>query len=627
MSTSKHIPEIDGLRAIAVLAVVLFHLQVPHMAGGFAGVDIFFVISGYLITSGLRQSSDMPVGTVLRDFYIRRARRLLPPLYAILLASSILALAVMSSDRLRSFGGSVMASALSAANVYFFWGSGYFDSSSDLKPLLHNWSLGVEEQFYLVWPITYLVAQRLKWHGGHVALGIGLVGLIASEAMLRSNASAAFFLMPLRVHEFMIGAVLAHGGAWSRTNSPLSLHARNLLTLIGLGLMAWAIFSFNAHTPFPGVMALVPCVGAALVLAAAPQSQVGAMLRLPPMRWLGKVSYSVYLVHWPLIVFYRIISGREHLKPSVRWWLLAATLLLGWMSWRWIENRWRPNQPGRNQGFVAGMLVATAALLALGWALQQEQWMDQRPWRSSMITPREIDLGKKKRFVLRQQVCTERGWELCDAPAPGKLNGLVIGDSHAVDAYNAFVHARPNDHIAMSEQGGCPPHAEIDQIVQPNHPDLAKCRALNKTRFDSARLKSFDYVVINVLMGWYTEQHLSEYLEFLQRQGIRKVIVFGQTWRASDDLPELINRHGFRTEKLMPLLQSPPSDHQVQETAKRLGYLYIDKTAALTSAGQFEVFDPNRVPFTYDEHHLSYEHSIRLLAQRSADVQHYLETK
>lgn len=619
-ASPAYVPEIDGLRAIAVMAVILFHLQVGALTGGFAGVDVFFVISGYLITGGLSRELAESGSLSLSRFYLRRARRLLPALYVTLFASAIAAIVLLSHHRLMAFGASLVSATLSISNIHFYLGSGYFDAASDYKPLLHTWSLGVEEQFYLLWPLLLLVTRTGRWFR-LLAVVLFLLALGLAEWLSHAAPAAAFFLAPFRIHEFVIGALLATSVAPCAKGAGKA----DAALVVGLVLIAVAIFGFGARTAFPGLNALVPCLGAALVLWAGAASRWAWLLNNPVSVYLGRTSYSTYLVHWPLVVFLRVAKGREHFTVKEQVILLVVTLVLGHLCHRWVEQRLRQVPAWGNRRFLTGLLLTTIVLLGLGLAAQQENWVQARTWAANRVTPKEIELRRNARFLVRQQVCASRPKDHCDDLVPGRRNAVVIGDSHAVDAYNAFVTRFPGDNVTLSDQGGCPPHPRIDQIVAAGHPDLPQCLALNRKHHDPAYLNRYDYVVINAYLDWYTPQHLAAYLRHLHAQGVKKVVVFGQTWRASDDLPELVNRVGLDRERLMPLLKAPPAEQALVSTAQELGYLYMSKTDALSTNGHFDVFDASEILFTYDKHHLSLEYSKRLLDKRYLDVRRYLE--
>jgi hypothetical protein len=369
---------------------------------------------------------------------------------------------------------------------------------------------------------------------------------------------------------------------------------------------------------------MVPCAGAALVLWAGSSSRFAWLLNNPVSVYLGRTSYSTYLVHWPLVVFLRVAKGRENFLLKEQLILLTLTLVLGHLCHRLVEQRFRHVPARGDRHFLFGLMLSTTLLLGVGYAMQQDALVQLRSWAGSQITPKEIELRRKARFLPRQQVCTVKGWDHCDEIVPGKRNVLVIGDSHAVDAYNAFVAKFPEDNVTLSDLGGCPPHPSIDKIVTAGHPDLPKCLELNRKRYEPAYLLRYDYIVINVYMDWYTPQHLADFLRFLHAHGVKRVVVFGQTWRASDELPELVNRTGFRQQPLMDLLTPPPSDSVLVSTTKELGYLFVSKTEALTTDNKFDVFDASEVLFTYDRHHISLPHAQRLLDKRLDDVSRYL---
>lgn len=621
-ASQKYVPEIDGLRALAVAAVVLFHLQVSGVPGGFVGVDVFFVISGYLITHGLLQELKSSGRVDLGRFYMRRARRLLPALYAVLLGSVVVAVASLSHHRLPEFGRSLIAATLSLSNVHFYLGSGYFDTASDYKPLLHTWSLGVEEQFYLLWPLLTWLAWRMRQQTLPMAAMFLAASLLLSQWLLSVDAAAAFFLAPLRMHEFIVGAAIAIRGGPRRQGHGLVNDAGLAL---GLGLILVAMWGFDAMTPFPGLASLLPCMGTVWVLWAAPASRWRGVLNNRVMRYLGQTSYSTYLVHWSLIVFYRLIKGREHLLVREQVLLLLATLLMGHVLHRFVENRYRGRPADTDRRFLSGLVSLTLLLMAAGVAMQWDKWVSARSWAVSHISASEVSARRNERFQLRLSRCGRVANSAdCDDARPGLINGLVIGDSHAMDAYNALVTARPHDHIGLSHLGGCPPHRAIETIVASGHPDLQACKALNLRRHGAAYLKAFDYLVLNVMLDRYQSEYLVDYLRFLHAQGVRKVVVFGQTWRAIPDLPELVNRMGFDHDRLMASLTPPPSDAGVAQEAARLGYFYVDKGVPLSRNGSFDVFDERGVLFTYDRDHLSLQHARRLLAVRKQALDAYL---
>lgn len=286
-------PEIDGLRAVAVLPILLFHLDFAPFSGGFVGVDVFFVISGYLITRIVKR--DLEAGRFsFRGFYSRRIRRLFPALLATLaltLGAGYLVQIPASFARLAS---STLYATFSLANVQFWWTSSYFDEASGLKPLLHTWSLSVEEQFYLLWPaLLWLTIRRGRRLAPCAIALLSVATLVWAEITLISDASKAFFLMPFRIWEFGLGALLV----WLPAGLQTRRAAREAALALGLAAIAWAVFTYDHETAFPGLAAVAPCAGAALCIMAGNPRTLGGLLRNRVAVGIGKLSYSIYLVH------------------------------------------------------------------------------------------------------------------------------------------------------------------------------------------------------------------------------------------------------------------------------------------------------------------------------------------
>ncbi len=365
MSALIHRPDIDGLRAVAVLPVILFHFGFSAFPGGFVGVDVFFVISGYLITRLLVHDIDSGIFSFAR-FYERRARRLFPAMFVVVIATVILSPLLLSTTANQEAMASAIAALTSLSNVFFFSVSGYFESGSLTKPLLHTWSLSVEEQFYMFWPLLVLLLMRL---GGPRALFyavgfLGLASLIAAQAMLTKNASAAFFLMPFRVVEFAIGAAVLCFDMASPAAHARKL-AKDMALVLGLGSIGYSVFAFSETTPFPGNMALIPAIGAALAIWGGSSPRLGRVLTNGVMRGVGLISYSAYLVHWPIAVYFDAYAFRA---PGLveQTAMLAATLLLSALMYRYVEQPFRrPNPQTRWTAPAFGLGCALLALAAV----------------------------------------------------------------------------------------------------------------------------------------------------------------------------------------------------------------------------------------------------------------------
>jgi peptidoglycan/LPS O-acetylase OafA/YrhL len=368
-------PDIDGLRAIAVLSVVLFHATPDTISGGFVGVDVFFVISGYLITRNIHD--DIMAGRFsYSNFYLRRIRRLFPALFFTLLITAILGFLLLSPNHLERLGESIVYSAASLSNFYFWRETGYFDTASSFKPLLHFWSLAVEEQFYFIWPALLF---GLFWLGRlWVVIGalflLGALSLVLCSHWMAMDAAAVFYLMPFRVFEFSIGAICV----WLK-NIPGKHNAANEALLVcGLGAIGYSLIAYDESTVFPGSGALIPCFGAALAIYSGQAKYSGLLLRNRLAVGVGLISYSLYLIHWPVLVYYRYwkfnpVSLSEHVG------LIVAALLIAALMYKYIEKPFRYNsrkqyhlKPARF-GFRCAALMALIVLPAahawanLGW--------------------------------------------------------------------------------------------------------------------------------------------------------------------------------------------------------------------------------------------------------------------
>lgn len=427
-------PEIDGLRSVAVLAVIIYHADSRLLSGGFIGVDVFFVISGFLITSLLL--ADLKQGRFsLAQFYERRCRRILPPLVVMALIVTVLGWLFLLPADYRDFGSSLKAMAAFVANHYFFGKTGYFDTAAFSKPLLHTWSLSVEEQFYIVLPLLlWLLYRRRPSTISPVLGGLFLLSLAASCLMTFYWPSAAFYLLPARFWELMTGSLLA---LWPSASRPRG-RAADLMSWSGLAAIAVGAVFFNYYTPFPGPGALLPCLGTALfILGNSPGSRNKAsLLSRPGPVFVGQISYSLYLWHWPLLVIPRYVHD-EPLTPLMIAASLAGTFILAYLSWSFVENPIRRRQilPGRRAIFLASGL-GLLTLIIIGHTIRQSEGFITRlpqparqyalgvsdrynspPWK---IYPLQIE----KRGVKYEVTA----WDINPDLAP---SFMVMGNSHA----------------------------------------------------------------------------------------------------------------------------------------------------------------------------------------------------
>ena len=358
--------EIDGLRALAVIPVILFHGGFEWLSGGYIGVDIFFVISGYLITSIILKEKEAGTFSLAR-FYERRARRILPALFFILLVCLPFAWFWLLPHQLEDFGKSIVAVALFGSNILFWKESDYFATDAELLPLLHTWSLAVEEQFYMIFPLIMILFWMLgkRWLVAIISL-IALFSLGLTEWGWRHFPEANFYLIPTRAWELMIGALLAF--YLSHYEQPKGIIS-HLGSLTGFVLIVSAIFFLDKSMPFPSFYALAPTIGTALIiLFATPETLIHRLLSLKFIVGIGLVSYSAYLWHQPLFAFARIRSIDE---PSL--WLISVlsitALVLAYLSWRFIEQPFRNKHRFTRKQIFTSSVISSLMFIGVGTAL------------------------------------------------------------------------------------------------------------------------------------------------------------------------------------------------------------------------------------------------------------------
>lgn len=484
-------PDIDGLRAIAVSVVIAFHVGTLHLSGGYVGVDVFFVISGYLISSIiLCEIAESKFSIVA--FYERRIRRIFPALFALLIVLSAFAAVFLLPAELLSFSKSELAAAFSCSNFYFWQHSGYFDSrNSDL--LLHTWSLAVEEQFYILFPIFLLLMRRFFPNRLRRSVFVlFLASLSSSFITVARNPNTAFYMPYTRAWELLLGTILSLNllppmrAAW----------LRNALALLGLAMIGFACRKYTPLTPFPGMAALLPCVGAALIIAAGAsgRSIVNSVLSWRPVVFVGLISYSLYLWHWPVLMIYRmgILNTSAWFErnygakfPPDRFdhlAVIAVSFILAVLSWRIVEIPFRKGPlcfPRRPLFAVAGGMLAvcsTFALLSVGLRGMSGRF-DQRALRPAAFL--DISELRNEERLQRLGTCfvdatsqqTSLDFTDCLRQDPNKKNYLLLGDSHAAAIWPAMQAALPNVNVMQVNVTACP--ATID-----HHPAGGVCESV-----------------------------------------------------------------------------------------------------------------------------------------------------
>lgn len=446
--------EIDGLRAVAVLAVILYHARIPGFTGGFIGVNVFFVISGFLITGLISREMEQQTFSIVR-FYERRARRILPALFLVMAAALPLSWWLLTPSELVSFGNSVRAVGLFLSNWLFWQDSDYFSPAADFKPLLHTWSLSLEEQFYIVFPLFLLLVRRLsrRWVIAIMVVG-ALSSLVLAEVFVRERPVVVFYLPPTRIWELMAGAILAvlvrDRPLYRRFHPDFA----GVAAAVGLLAIVAAALLYDTHTPFPGLSAVIPVAGTWLVLAFAhPHTRVGRLLAQPVLVHLGLISYSLYLWHHPVFVFGRLAFDFT-LDTQTTLALLGLTLVLAEMSWRYVERPFRHVGVISRRGVFVFSVLATAAFVSLGQlGLARAGW----PERLDKSQTRKAEwLRYSVTGLYRSRLCfLDPDQKFVDLAPECAQGGVALwGDSHAASLYSGLAAAMPTAQFTAS---ACPP--------------------------------------------------------------------------------------------------------------------------------------------------------------------------
>lgn len=431
----KYRPDIDGLRAVAVLAVLFYHTNIPGFSGGFVGVDIFFVLSGFLITSIILKDIKDEKFSIAK-FYERRIRRIFPALFPVIAFVLVIGAYLFDTQAFSDLGKSVTATTLFYSNILFWRESGYFAAPSLQKPLLHTWSLAVEEQFYIFFPLAlvfihrYLNSRYLLW-----ILVATTISLLASIYGVYYYAGSTFYLVPTRAWELLAGSILALGVL----PNPSSVWLKNLLSTTGLALIIYSVGFYSEETLFPGLNAIAPVLGAWLII----YSQMGGgraivnkILSMRPLVFIGLISYSLYLWHWPFVAFEKYLIFRPF-----NWYdsaaIILVSLVVSTLSWKYIEQPFRGKKmllPERKKLFVVSAFLMIAAS-GVGWVIDLQNGM---PYRFSDAVLAMIDMNHDPQWIDGQK---NDIWldGLTDGNTPHVMGAIEVspsfalwGDSHSV---------------------------------------------------------------------------------------------------------------------------------------------------------------------------------------------------
>ena len=617
--TFTYIPHLDGLRALSVFAILAFHLRPDLLPGGFLGVDIFFIISGFLIT-GLFLDEVQNYGRIdISRFYLRRFKRLFPSFVLVILASLVAAYAFLDELKFISVAKTAIMGVFGLSNLYFFKTANYFDLSSIEKPLLHIWSLNVEEQFYFVWPFIFFTTYKLILRRPvYFLVPVSILFLISVYTNL-NHPVATFYLPFFRFYEFLIGACVAIF-PWRKPAIQRNVSTFLVASFVVLSL---TILNIDSTSFMPGPSSLLFIIPTVYLIVRGGMKSRLNFLEIYFVRYIGKRSYTIYLIHWPVIVFYLESNSGQKLSAPEALFLSLITLLVSDIVYRFFETPMR-NAHNKSRKFWISMFALLFTVLTI---CAPTLILDKKPLSHEgglIYSQSDIAAGKQLRFSTRIKIREIKGWEKCDFPRKNKFNILIMGDSHAVDALNAVYANFPNFDYSMSQLGGCPPTDRMTQLVPRTFPDLDNCVKLNVQRYDIEYLRKFDAIVINVLFGWYESRELENYLLFLHKSEIKKVVVFGGYFETKSDVPEIINEHGYdKTQISAQIIQKKVSDESLKKVSNELDYFFVSKKQILCEKNDC-LFWKSRVPYTWDNHHLSFEFSHLLLGHKKNELSSYL---
>lgn len=536
----KNRPEIDGLRAIAVVPVVLFHAQVPHLAGGFVGVDIFFVISGYLITSILLEDLEKGRFSIAR-FYERRARRILPALFLICGICIPFAWMWMLPHEMKDFSQSLASVAIFSSNILFFFEMDYFSPSAELKPLLHTWSLSVEEQFYVVFPAVILALSKLPTLVRvSVIFAATIISLFLAQWMSERYQAANFYLLPSRAWELGAGALIA---IWCPQRPPLSKVAE-LASASGLLLIVLSISLLNEQTPFPGFYALAPVIGTGLIIVFAADTTVGKLLSSTPFVTIGLANYSAYLIHQPLLAFTRI----RYVEPVPLWLscaCVAVTFVFSFAVYTYVERPFRSRTAMPTSTIVRGAVLGSILLFCLGVAGHLYQgFPDRRPDGRQMAARLSANLGLGGG-------CDGASDFFLTCANASKPEIIVWGDSFAMHLVDGIVASDPRAKIVQATKSTCGPFFDVAPVATPRLPPQwsQTCVDFNdNVKRYIARTKSLKYAVLSSPFTAYVSDKFHTYAG-------------GQIYPSGVE-PALVNFQRtldwLRSQNVMPVVVSPP---------------------------------------------------------------------
>jgi peptidoglycan/LPS O-acetylase OafA/YrhL len=609
--------DIQGLRALAVLSVVIFHISPDHITGGYLGVDVFFIISGYLIMGQIwRALSEHRFS--FTEFYTKRFKRLLPALVVVLIVSSVAAYFLLLPGEYRSYTYSVFSSLFYFSNFWFYTKSGYFDAELQTAPLLHTWSLSVEEQFYFIFPLLLVFLFKTCTSTRKalmVLVGIALFTLLLSEWLITYDQSLSFYASPTRFWQFIVGGLLA-----ITPTKTMGYYQSQILSFIGIAVLVGLIFTFNEATPFPGLMAVPVTAATALVIyARSERGLMGWVLTNPLSNYFGNISYSFYLWHWPVIIFYKVYLFGPTIEfgKVEKFSLLGVSILLATLTYKLVENPSRRVKVASNT--FKPIAVSLAVTICLTAIISSSSFFQEQRFATE-VAEFESFLSYKNPF--RQDECfltqTRNDYRLFDKQKcinhkPNKENILLIGDSHAEQWFSAMQsQLEPEQTLSVVTSSGCKPLLPLQ--------GEERCTALIDWGMHTLITdKQFDEIIVAARWKHKDLQFLDTTLSFL-KQYTPNVTVFGPVVEYQYPLPKLLAMAGDSPEIMQyaNYVKVKQLSNQMAKIILKTGARYYPTVEYMCEVGSPCQFTTQKdIPMQFDYGHLTHEGALEILSQNT----------
>jgi len=600
-------PEIDSLRAIAVFLVILFHFELLHITGGFIGVDVFFVISGYLITNLILIDLQGKKFSLF-EFYLRRVRRIVPALYSIIILSLIAGYFILSPIHLNRFGESGTSSGLGVSNFFAWYEDGYFDFSKLFKPLLHTWSLSVELQFYLFWPIFIFFVNKFFKKNIKIIILLVILFCLTFSIIYSERATGFFYFTGFRLYEFAIGSFIYF------IKDDLKLKFNDILFFIGISLLILASLGFSKNSIFPGYNALIPCLITSLLLLVSGNLKYFKHLFLNSfLIYMGKISYSLYLFHWPLLIFYKYISI-EPLSFFEKISLILITILLSIFSHKFIELPFRRKE---NKKFVLSnkklciyfassffLILFISHLFISNNGFENRLSVEQKATLQRSKIENEEALEKLKKVP--KVVYFEKNKSL--------IKTLIVGDSLGANIYYALVnnknfssnldviaHSAPWAYYCFKKQNN---RDKIARYIKHNFfKNFASKEMCNKDKIILTKLLSSAEVII-LSSRWKKYMDFKKIINYIKENSSAKIIFMG---RPPDffDIPTLYFKFDKDLNYVAKLKRNPKVDvlnNKIKKITQILNVEYFDRTQLACQSDKCTVIDNNRLLYLDSDH-------------------------